>query len=246
VASFQGARITDIESGKSIFDGGLSLEKALEVLDAVDTPELTPMAYGDSEFYVPSENHYTIAYKNAVGLKCIVTDVRKFVKERKNGIFKICWVGDDGVVNAVCDRLNARYNGVGVRFNSGAKGLLEAINPDCSKGAAVRFLANYYGFGLDEVITVGARKTCYESKGLSFGDVCAYGYDGIVAEINSHFTAVSFCTGIKSVKRLGIKAASFFINRNNGNYFEVSRVFNCHCFSGANEILRGRLYGYAN
>lgn len=155
VASFQGARITDIESGKSIFDGGLSLEKALEVLDAVDTPELTPMAYGDSEFYVSSENHYTIAYKNAVGLKCIVTDVRKFVKERKNGIFKICWVGDDGVVNAVCDRLNARYNGVGVRFNSGAKGLLEAINPDCSKGAAVRFLANYYGFGLDEVITVG-------------------------------------------------------------------------------------------
>ena len=49
VASFQGARITEIESGKVIFKGGLSAEKALEALDAVAYSNLTPIAYGDSE-----------------------------------------------------------------------------------------------------------------------------------------------------------------------------------------------------
>ena len=155
VVSFQGARITDIESGQSIFDGGLSLEKALEVLDALNGSGLTPVAYGNSEIYVDSENEYTQRYKNAVQLKVVVTDVRAYLKERKNGIFKICWLGDDQVINAVCNRLNAQYEGVGVKFNSGAKGLLEAINPDCGKGEAVKFLAKYYGVKLSEIITVG-------------------------------------------------------------------------------------------
>ena len=155
VASFQGARITDIQSGKSIFEGGLSLERALEALDAVDSDELTAIAYGDSEIYVQRENMRTKFYKEAVGLKCFVTDVREYLKSRKNGLYKICWVGEDSLINSVCNKLNARYNGVGLKFNSGARGLLEAINPECGKGAAVRFLANYYGVKLDEVITVG-------------------------------------------------------------------------------------------
>ena len=33
--------------------------------------------------------------------------------------------------------------------------MLEAINPSCSKGFAVRFLADYYGVKLEEVIAVG-------------------------------------------------------------------------------------------
>ena len=44
---------------------------------------------------------------------------------------------------------------MGVKFNSGAKYLLEAINPDCGKGVAVRFIADYYGIPLEKVIAVG-------------------------------------------------------------------------------------------
>ena len=51
--------------------------------------------------------------------------------------------------------MNEVYKGKGVKFNSGAKNLLEAINEKCSKGAAVRFLANYYGISLEQVIAVG-------------------------------------------------------------------------------------------
>ena len=155
VVSFQGARITDIESGARIVDGGLDLKTALEVIEAVGGSGLVPIAYGDSEIFVPEMNERVEFYKNAVGLNCYVVDVIKYLNQRKNGIFKLCWVGDDKVVNDTANMLNERYKGVGVKFNSGAKGLLEAINPAYGKGEAVKFLSKYYSVPFDKILTVG-------------------------------------------------------------------------------------------
>ena len=77
------------------------------------------------------------------------------IKEINDNISKICWLGDDKVVCDTAERLNAIYKGQGVKFNSGAKCLLEAINPDCGKDNAVRFLANYYNVPLDQTLSVG-------------------------------------------------------------------------------------------
>lgn len=155
VVSFQGARITDVESGESIFDGGLSLDKALEALKAVSGKGLTPIAYGEKELFVQEKNPYVTHYERAVGLDGILVDVEKHLKKRKNGIFKICWLGDDKIVNQTAEQLNKVYKGQGIKFNSGAKNLLEAINPECGKGVAVRFLSKYYNVSLDRIIAVG-------------------------------------------------------------------------------------------
>jgi hydroxymethylpyrimidine pyrophosphatase-like HAD family hydrolase len=70
-------------------------------------------------------------------------------------IYKICFLGEDEVVNFVAKKFNDKYKGKGLKFNSGSKFLLEVINPDCGKVFAVRFLADYYGVPLNEVIAVG-------------------------------------------------------------------------------------------
>ena len=182
VVSFQGARITDIESGKSIVDGGLDLDTALEVLSLVKDTGLTPIAYGDSEIYVPEINERVLYYKNAVGLKCIQTDVEEYLKERKNGIFKICWVGDDKIVNQTADKLNAIFKSEKVKFNSGAKGLLEAINPAFGKGEAVKFLSKYYGVPFNRIITVGDSTNDIDLvKGEWFGLAVGDGRDELKA-----------------------------------------------------------------
>ena len=155
VASFQGARITEIESGKVIFTGGLSAEKALEALSAVAYSSLTPIAYGDSELYVQEKNPYVAHYENAVMLDGKVTDIREEVIRQGENVSKICWLGDDKVVCDVAENLNKKYQGKGLKFNSGAKCLLEAINPEHGKGNAVRIMANYYGIPLEEVLTIG-------------------------------------------------------------------------------------------
>jgi len=155
VASFQGARITDIDSGKTLFNGGLSAERALEALDAVASSGLTPIAYGESVVYVNEFNPYVEGYINAVKLDYVVTDVRQEVIDQKENITKVCWLGDDIVVNRVAEELNQRYKGENLKFNSGATSLLEAINPKTGKGNAVRFLADYYGVPLEQVLTIG-------------------------------------------------------------------------------------------
>lgn len=155
VASLQGARITDIESGEHIFRGGLSTENAIKALDAVEHTGLTPLIYHEGEMYYQEYNPYIGVYEKAVGCKGIVTDVKEQVKKINDKICKICWLGDDELVNDTANKLNKVFKNQGVKFNSGAKCLLEAINPDCSKGNAIRFMAEYFNVPFEEIITVG-------------------------------------------------------------------------------------------
>ena len=155
VASLQGAKITDIESGTEIFGGGLDTEKAFEALDAVADTGLTPLIYYEGQMYYQEFNPYIAVYEKAVMHKGIITDVKEQIKKLNDKICKICWLGPDEIVCATAERLNGVYNNQGIKFNSGAKCLLEAINPDCGKDNAVRFLANYYNVSLEQVIAVG-------------------------------------------------------------------------------------------
>lgn len=154
-ATFQGARITEIETGKVLFKGGLDKESALVALDAVEDSGLTPIAYDDDGLYVQEKNPYVSFYENAVELDGRVTDIRAEVQRQGDRVSKICWLGDDEVVNKVADKLNEKFKGERISFNSGAKCLLEAINPEHSKNNAVRFIADYYNVPLNQVIAVG-------------------------------------------------------------------------------------------
>ncbi len=194
VASFQGARISDIESGKYLFEGGLDAETALKVLSDVEGNGLIPLAYSGDGFFYDEFNPYIERYEKAIRLKGRVGNVKEIIAKEnlrtskicwlgpddvvnrlaeemnkkhagmniKENITKqklmsnkICWLGPDDVVNRVADDMNTKYLTANVKFNSGAKCLLEAINPNCGKGQAVKFIADYYGIPLDQVITVG-------------------------------------------------------------------------------------------
>ena len=155
VASFQGARISDLESGKYLFNGGLDAKTAVGLLDDVKPFGLTALAYTEDGFFYDEFTPYIDVYEKAVRLKGEVFDVRQRILKANYRASKLCWLGDDKIVNQVAKILNEKYEALGVKFNSGAKCLLEAINSNCGKGQAVRFIANYYNIPLSEVITVG-------------------------------------------------------------------------------------------
>lgn len=155
LVSFQGARVSNLETGEYIFDGGLDCKTAVQVLTDVESSGLTPLAYAGETFFYNQKNVYIENYENAIRLKGFETDVKKYIESNKISTSKICWLGDDALVNKVAKEMNEKYKGKGVKFNSGAKNLLEAINSECGKGSAVRFLSKYYNVPLDKVITVG-------------------------------------------------------------------------------------------
>lgn len=154
VASFQGARISDIESGEYIFNSGLTAEQAIEVLNAVKSTGLTPIGYGENELFYPKKDEYVEYYQKNVCVPGRIADMEEELK-RQGKASKICFLGDDALVNKTADEMNEKFKDKNIRFNSGATNLLEAINPDCGKDNAVRFIANYYNIPLEEVITVG-------------------------------------------------------------------------------------------
>ena len=155
VASFQGARISDIESGKYIFNGGLKAEQAIEVYNALKDSGLAPLGYGESEIFYPRKNDYIKHYEVNVGIQGRIVDMEEELLKQDGNVSKICFLGDDVLVNQKVDEMNELFKDKHIKFNSGATCLLEAINPDCGKGQAVKFIADYYGIPLSEVITVG-------------------------------------------------------------------------------------------
>ena len=156
VVSFQGARISDIETGEYLLEGGLDAETAVELITEVEKYDLVPLAYtGEGFFYQKENDPFIDHYEKAIRLKGRALDVKEYIRKENIRTSKICWLGDDALVNQVANEMNKKYQGTGVKFNSGAKNLLEAINVKYSKGNAVRFLSKYYGVPLDQVITVG-------------------------------------------------------------------------------------------
>ena len=156
VVSFQGARITDIESGEVLLDGGLDVEAAVNLIKDLEQFNLTPLVYSGNSFFYRESTPYVEVYERAVRIHGrIEPDMIKAVCDANIRTSKICWLGDDKLVNEVADKMNVKYAGTGVKFNSGAECLLEGINAKYNKGAAVKYLAKYYDIPLNEIIVVG-------------------------------------------------------------------------------------------
>ncbi len=154
VVSFQGAQINDIESGETLYSGGLDADVAIKVIEEVEETGLSPVVYTPDAFYINKQCPYSEHYERAVKMKAVVEDVKEVARRYKK-VCKLGWLGDDQVVNRTARLMNDKYKLNGISFNSGAPCLLEAINPACSKGEAVRFLSKYYNIPLEEVIAVG-------------------------------------------------------------------------------------------
>lgn len=153
VVSFQGARIHDLESGKVLFNGGLDANWALTALKEVEPYGFIPMVYTEDRFYFAYENEFTAMYEKAVAMKGVVADLTQIVNSLS--VCKVGWLGEPEKISKAVDQLNAIHNGKDLKYNSGAQFLLEVINPKCTKGNAVRFIADYYNIPLTEVLTVG-------------------------------------------------------------------------------------------
>ena len=156
VVSYQGAMINDIQTGETLFEGGLDTDTACDVIKTFYNNNLQALAYLDDEFYYQENSPYVEYYENMIKLKGVqVKDLIDTVKSMNKNASKVCAMCENEIIDGLVAGFNQEYKGKGVSFNSGAKHLLEVINPTSDKGSAVRFLSKHYGIPLDKIITVG-------------------------------------------------------------------------------------------
>ena len=83
-----------------------------------------------------------------------VTDLAAHILSGKKTVSKIAGVCEPEIAKRLTEKYSEIYKEKLI-FNNGVPKLIEVINPECSKGAAVRFLSKYYGIPFDEIIAVG-------------------------------------------------------------------------------------------
>ena len=155
LSSYQGARINERKSGKTLFAGKVPDDFAVEILNSVKALPVKPAVLSSDKLYYAEDSAYIEMYKKAQIVELVrVKDLAKGVADKAFEALKI---------NVICEGISLtdfiadygeRYKGRLI-VNSGGPSLAEFVNPMASKGAAVRFLANYYGVGYDEIIAVG-------------------------------------------------------------------------------------------
>jgi Cof subfamily protein (haloacid dehalogenase superfamily) len=155
VVSFQGARITDIETGKDLLCGGVDKQLAVQVAKELEQEKgvLATVCYIDEIQYLDKENVYTDICSSFLKTQKVESIANTIIEKGKNP-YKLVAVCAPEDVKEFENKYNTKYNGV-LSFNSGADIICEVINPNLDKGSAVRFLAKHYGVPYEKIMTVG-------------------------------------------------------------------------------------------
>ncbi|MBP5467188.1 MAG: HAD hydrolase family protein, partial [Clostridia bacterium] len=137
------------------FAGEIPHPLAVSVLNSLKGVPVKPAVLSDKALYYSENSEYIEMYKTAKIVELVrVSDLAAAVADGKFDALKINVYCDGADVSDYIKEFGEIYNGRLI-VNSGGKNLAEFINPACSKGAAVRFLSDYYGIGYDEIIAVG-------------------------------------------------------------------------------------------
>ena len=155
VISYQGAMINDIETGKSLFTGGIDYKLAARVAkDFLDEGVQTVVDIDDIMIY-NERSDYTNYYETAVGVTGkLCDDIVGLVLKEKKVVQKVGTICSPEDSLRLTKKFEKKY-GKELVINNGSSHLVEVISKKCSKKFAVEFLADYYNIPHDRIIAVG-------------------------------------------------------------------------------------------
>lgn len=158
VGAYQGGMVKDIESGKVLYDHGIDKELAVCVFkDFISEKFDTTVDVDGIRYSVKGDGKFLDYYKNFGGsVENLLTadEVLKKIEATDKPIEKICAMINPDDVYSRMDSYSKKYPEK-LLFTSGGPVILECINAKYNKGYAVRFIADYYGVPLSEVIAIG-------------------------------------------------------------------------------------------
>lgn len=155
VASNQGAMINDVETGKSLFCGGIAVEDAAKIAKDISDSGYVSVAEIDDVMYYQGKSSYVDLYEYCSRIKGKeVSDISEFIVKNGRAVNKILGFCEPDKTEKAVKSLAEKYKGK-LFVNSGAPFLIEAVSVDCSKRFAVNFLADYYKIPHEKIMTIG-------------------------------------------------------------------------------------------
>ena len=158
VVAYQGSVIAEIESGKIIKKGGLSVGDAVEICRYIEDCGYCINAYSEEILYtdIPKEEKHLQLYEKITGVEANSVDgkISDFIMENN----LVCQKLASLVAPADREKL---YRGLSQKFGDrfdvtcSAEVLVEISPLGDNKGEALKFIAEYYGIPLSSTVAVG-------------------------------------------------------------------------------------------
>jgi Cof subfamily protein (haloacid dehalogenase superfamily) len=153
VVCYQGAGIYDVGSGSALYEELLPNALLMRVYERAKRDGFHLQMYKDDRFYVEEQNAYTTFYARLAGLEPIVVPslAQAFVGR---GSLKVNMNADAQRI-AAYESVMREYLGEQAYVTRSLPEFLEVMSPRVSKGAALRFVAEYLGVPLHQTMAVG-------------------------------------------------------------------------------------------
>ena len=156
IACCQGSYIADLETDKPLHHAGLTKEQAIRIYTQLkkDNFETVVAVVGNT---VHAEDEQAYKHFGMVNNKpCEEHEsLLDFLKGNTEPVCVMFAIVEEEKRYPCIDKYSKMFNDYGITVNSGTHHILEFANTDCTKGSAVRKLAEIYGISLDKVMAVG-------------------------------------------------------------------------------------------
>lgn len=156
IASYQGALITDIESGGVIRDGRISVTDAVQICLFLQKSGLHIHVYDGNDLYVNKDDEFRSWYEKACNVRGVLTpfSISKVVEEKRispHKIVVVCAAEDrDEIWKSVAEFFGDRFY-----ITTSTENLVEIVMQGCDKGGALRYLADHYNIPIEQTIAIG-------------------------------------------------------------------------------------------
>lgn len=156
IASYQGALITDIESGTVVRDGRIPVSDAVRICLFLQKSGLHIHVYDGDVLYVNKDDEFRKWYEKACNVRGGLTPfaISKVVEEKGISPHKIVVVCESEVRDEILESVERAF---GDRFytTTSTENLVEIVMQGCDKGGALRYLADYYHIPIEQTVAVG-------------------------------------------------------------------------------------------
>lgn len=155
IMSYQGALISDIETGETILNTSMKCEDALKICRVFESVGAYYQAYIDDTLYVPEINEKTNYYTSICNVKAVDVGcpLSKFVESVRKPVVKLLAITDPEFAKKFIVEYNKKEPDF--LFNISKPGFIEVISRKASKGIAVKSLCDILGIDISESIAVG-------------------------------------------------------------------------------------------
>lgn len=156
LATFQGAVISDLRTGKVLSETVISCEKAVEIGKYIESKGYYYQTYDGDKFYTATPNDFTVLYGKLSHAEFAVTEEKLsvFIGKKKLNPPKILLMDDAEKIPAILEDLRGKF-GKDFLINTSKPFIVEIIPHGTDKGVAVAFIADRHGISREEIVCVG-------------------------------------------------------------------------------------------